>query len=206
MFASSLFWTKFHHCYKKDQETIYRFFPYILFWPFSVTVAHLVTPWLSLSWVSEGNVSVSCVLDPWSINYVYAWHLIIWLYHVRVKVFFISSFSQKQINGLSLLRFWSFQCADTMLASKARKICLVMLCCFATAACQTNLTGKLCWLFYFEFWRTEVVFVSIPTNACSQVHGREWLGCRAACQDVSKCLTRGGSLGMCNTYTSAKFE
>ena len=53
------------------------------------------------------------------------------------------------------------------------------------------------WNFYFS-----PIF---STNACSQVHGREWLSCHAGYQEVSRCLTRDESQEMCNTYTSAKW-
>ena len=45
--------------------------------------------------------------------------------------------------------------------------------------------------------------VSSLTNACSQVHGRKWLGCHAGWQEVDRCRTRGESHGMCNTYVSS---
>ena len=46
--------------------------------------------------------------------------------------------------------------------------------------------------------------VSSPTNACSQVHGREWLDCHACHQEVGRCGTRGEFPGTCTTYTSTK--
>ena len=45
-----------------------------------------------------------------------------------------------------------------------------------------------------------------PTNAQSQVHGRDQLSCHAGYQEVSRCHTKGESKGMCNTYASAKCE
>ena len=44
--------------------------------------------------------------------------------------------------------------------------------------------------------------VSSPTNACSQVHVREWLGCEVGHQEVSRCCTGGESRGTCNLYAS----
>ena len=45
-----------------------------------------------------------------------------------------------------------------------------------------------------------------PTNACSHICGREWLGCHVDYQRVSRCHARGESQGTCNTYSSAKHE
>ena len=41
-----------------------------------------------------------------------------------------------------------------------------------------------------------------PTNACLQVCRREWLGCQAGYQEVSRCHTRGESQGISITYAS----
>ena len=41
---------------------------------------------------------------------------------------------------------------------------------------------------------------SSPTNAYSQIRGREWLSWHAGCQKIGRCCARAESQGMCNRY------